>query len=316
MSTPEKQYAPVAPDQVSPPAKNFKDPASYSEPSKFFTDHIHLNLRIDHNARKLTGSAHYTFRVLEPEASKLVLDIRGIRVFSVTDPVTHKSLKHNIIENVSAVGGTLTIDVSGKSDIPLKVAISYESDGCGGGASAGGACDWLSPAQAGGNPFMFTQAQAIHARSLFPCQDTPAVKAPYTAVVSVEQPYESLCVVMSAQHVASEPSDPKGSKRFHCAVPIPSYLFALACGTLEDRDLSPRCRVWALPEVVDKAAWEFEEVETMLSTAEKVAGPYVWGRYDLLVLPGSFPYGGMENPMLTFVTPTLLAVRMILVLRF
>lgn len=114
---------------------------------------------------------------------------------------------------------------------------------------------------------------------------------------------------MSAQRIENHDTDKKGLARFECGVPVPSYLIAFASGVLEWRSISHRCCVWALPHVVEKARWEFEEVESMLKVAERVAGEYVWGRYDLLVLPPSFPYGGMENPFLTFVTPTLLSVR-------
>lgn len=81
----------------------------------------------------------------------------------------------------------------------------------------------------------------------------------------------------------------------------------LVVGVLESRPISDRCSVLAEPSVVDDAAWEFAETEDFLKAGENLLGPYVWGRYDLLVLPPNFPYGGMENPCLTFVTPTLLA---------
>lgn len=94
--------------------------------------------------------------------------------------------------------------------------------------------------------------------------------------------------------------------KFEQKVPIPAYLIAIAAGDLESRELGPRCHVWAEPGLIEKAAYEFAETETMLKTAEDICGPYVWGIYDLLVLPPSFPFGGMENPCLTFVTPTVI----------
>ncbi|CAN8068962.1 unnamed protein product [Agarophyton chilense] len=301
----EKSFPPATPETVKPPLPYFKDPASHSWPGVHFTDNICIYLTIDFEKKRLTGRAHYTFRKLQSD-ERLSLDIRGIDVKSVTTS-DGAPLSYIAKEDESPAGGLLSVDVPQSDSSTFQVCICYETGGCGGGSPAGGACDWLSPEQAANEPFLFTQAQAIHARSIFPCQDTPAVKSPYTAVVSVLPPYDNLPVVMSAQRVPSTNDDPDGSSRFHCAVPIPSYLFALACGSLESRDLSPRCRVWAQPAVIEDAAQEFVDVELMLTTAEELAGPYVWGRYDLLVLPASFPYGGMENPMLTFVTPTLLS---------
>eukprot|EP00178_Gracilaria_changii_P015912 TRINITY_DN4472_c0_g1_i3.p1 TRINITY_DN4472_c0_g1~~TRINITY_DN4472_c0_g1_i3.p1 ORF type:complete len:450 (+),score=43.73 TRINITY_DN4472_c0_g1_i3:146-1495(+) len=301
----EHDFAPLPPATVKPPLPYFKDPASHSWPGVHFTDNICIYMTIDFENRRLTGRAIYTFRKLQP-SENVSLDIRGIDVKSVTT-ADGTPIPYNAKEDESPVGGMLSIQVPQCDSPTFQVCVSYETDGCGGGSPAGGACDWLTPEQAAGQPFMFTQAQAIHARSIFPCQDTPAVKSPYTAIVSVLPPYHNLCVVMSAQRVASATDDPEGSARFHCAVPIPSYLFALACGSLESRPLSSRCKVWAQPGVIESAANEFANVEQMLCAAEDLAGPYVWGRYDILVLPASFPYGGMENPMLTFVTPTLLS---------
>lgn len=296
---------------VAPPPPSFKDPSSLSNPAEVFTDHIHLTWKLDLVARKIRGAVRYTFRIVAPEAKSVTLDIRGIHVSTVVD-ARGTALKHTVKEDVTPIGGALTVQLPERAagDQSVDVEVRYETDGCGGGSAAGGACDWLDAAQTNdGKPYLFTQAQAVHARSLLPCQDTPAVKASYSAVVTVDEPNEDLVVVMSAISQKLLPEDPKRAFRFLSKIPIPSYLIALACGQLESRDLSPRCRVWAEPSVVAKAAWEFEEVESFLTVAERLAGPYVWGRYDLLVLPASFPYGGMENPALTFVTPTLLAVR-------
>jgi len=156
-------------------------------------------------------------------------------------------------------------------------------------------------------PFLFTQCQAIHARSLLPCQDTPGLKCPFTASVTVPEGLTALVSALSTG--ASETSDGSSTFRFEQTVPVPSYLIAIAAGVLEERPIAGEATmsVWAEPSVVEAAAAEFVETPDFVRAAERIMGPYEWGRYDLLVLPPTFPYGGMENPCLTFVTPTLLA---------
>lgn len=172
------------------------------------------------------------------------------------------------------------------------------------------ALQFLDPSQTAGgkHPYLFTQCQAIHARSFIPCQDTPAAKITYSAAVTVPS---ALTTLMSAipQDSSKPSSGPSGTHTFHFKqdVPIPSYLLALAVGELESRQIGPKSKVWSEPSMVEAGAYEFADTAKFLAAAEEVAGEYVWGVYDLLLLPPSFPYGGMENPCLTFVTPTLLA---------
>jgi leukotriene-A4 hydrolase len=172
------------------------------------------------------------------------------------------------------------------------------------------ATQWLDAASTKGGlyPYLFTQSFAIHSRSLFPCMDTPSVKATFTAKVSCPK---WCTVLMSGLLLSTDPSPTDESSHiftWHQAVPVPAYLVALAAGNLVSRDISERVRIWAEPEVVEAAFFEFAETEAFLCAAEDITGlAYQWGRYDVLCLPPSFPYGGTENPCLTFVTPTLLA---------
>ncbi|XP_023933326.1 aminopeptidase B-like, partial [Lingula anatina] len=170
-----------------------------------------------------------------------------------------------------------------------------------------GVC-WLDPAQTAGKvkPYMYTQGQASCNRSFFPCQDTPAVKCPYSATVKVPKGFTA---VMSASESRKEATAEDDHETFFFSLqqPVQSYLVALAVGDLASAEIGPRSRVWTEPSMLEKAKNEFDgEVEIFLSKGEELFGPYQWGRYDLLVMPPSFPYGGMENPCLTFVTPCLL----------
>lgn len=156
------------------------------------------------------------------------------------------------------------------------------------------ACQWLPPEQTAGKkyPYLFTQSQAIHARSIFPCQDAPAVKTTYAA--KLRAPNWATALMSALRQEEKEFMDGSGEKTFVWEQPVgvPSYLVALAVGELESREISPRCRVWAEPSVVEKARFEFDQTEDFLQHAEALTCDYVWGRYDLLCLPPSFPYGG------------------------
>jgi leukotriene-A4 hydrolase len=162
---------------------------------------------------------------------------------------------------------------------------------------------WLATEQTAGGaqPFLFTQGQAVLTRTWIPLQDSPGVRVTYEARVRAPR---DLTVVMSAEQHGR---DAAGDWRFSMPQAIPPYLIALACGALEFRPISGRCGVWAEAPVVEDAAREFADVEAMLAAAERLFGPYRWGRYDLLILPPSFMWGGMENPRLSFITPTVIA---------
>nr|XP_006814590.1 PREDICTED: leukotriene A-4 hydrolase-like [Saccoglossus kowalevskii] len=233
-----------------------------------------------------------------------VLDTRDIAVKGVIDS-NGKDLQFTVGDAVKAFGSALDIQFTEplNKDATISVCVQYET------SPKASALQWLTSEQTAGkkHPYLFSQCQAIHCRSMVPCQDAPSVKAPYKAKVTVPR---ELVALMSALRVGEEPVSGDKSKwtyKFHQKVPIPSYLIAIVVGALESRVIGPRSRVWSEKAMVDQAAYEFADTEQFLTTAEELCGPYVWGEYDLLILPPSFPYGGMENPCLTFVTPTIVA---------
>jgi leukotriene-A4 hydrolase len=203
---------------------------------------------------------------------------------------------------VTTFGQPLTVTLPQElNSNKFKITIEYETD------TECSALQWLPKKQTSGKqfPYVYSQCQAILARSLFPCQDTPSVKATYSAEVTAPA---DLTVLMSAVPSSSSVLPEKSLKchKFEQKIPIPSYLVAIVVGKLKGKKIGPRTTVWSEPEFVEQGAYDFSETEDMLQAAEKIMGKYVWGIYDILILPPSFPYGGMENPCLTFVTPTLL----------
>jgi len=279
------------------------DPSSFSRPEDHLLVSIHLELGVDFSRHVLSGTAALEFDKKNSAAKTLLLDTRDLAIKKINCKTSGAVLEFSIDKPVSSLGSKLEIQLPGQVADRFGVCIQYEtSPNC-------TALQWLKPEQTAGgkHPYLFSQCQAIHARSLLPCQDTPSVKTPYTAKITCDN---ALTALMSAVPEGSEPHPENKDVRVHSfkqAVPIPSYLIAVVAGALESRQIGPRSKVWSEKEMVDAAAYEFAETEEMIATAEKLLGPYVWGVYDLLVLPPSFPYGGMENPCLTFVTPTLLA---------
>ncbi|XP_036376123.1 leukotriene A-4 hydrolase [Megalops cyprinoides] len=279
------------------------DPSSFSSFAKCVTKHLNLTFHVDFDSHVIKGKVALTVEVLEDKFSCLTLDTKDLKIAKVT--ANGQGAKFTLGAQHRFKGApleiTLPFELSRGQHMILEV--TYET------SPKASALQWLTPEQTAGKkqPYLFSQCQATHCRSMVPCQDTPSVKHTYYAQVSVPK---ELVALMSAVRDGQE-VDPQDSGRtiyrFRQAVPMPSYLIALVVGALESREIGPRSRVWSEKELVDQAAYEFAETETMLKTAEQLAGPYVWGQYDILVLPPSFPYGGMENPCLTFATPTLLA---------
>lgn len=272
--------------------------------------HIDLDLIVDFDRSVLSGHVNITCRASQAGPCNLTLDSRDLEIQGITlVPCSLRDFVEPLEYSVSESGHSATLGSPIQITLPAAkeagetytVRIVYTT------TKSGSALQWLTKEQTSSKkyPFMFSQCQAIHARSMLPCQDLCQVKVTYSA--TVRHP-STVTALMSAERVgAPETADGWTVSKFEQKVAIPAYLIAIVCGELESRRIGPRSCVWAEPSVVDKAAWEFADTEKMIEVAEKLCGPYRFGIYDLLVLPPSFPYGGMENPCLTFCTPTLLA---------
>lgn len=281
-------------DGASPAQSAVEDPHSFGKPSEVRVTKIDLDLKVHFDRKELEGVASLTYERRDGSApdAPLILDTRELHIESVTN-AEGKPIRFEVAPADPILGSALRIEIPREGNT---VRVHYRT---GRHASA---LQWLDAPQTtdGRHPFLFTQSQAIHARSWIPCQDSPGVRVTYTATVHVP---EGLTAVMSADTKGNEAN----TYRFEMSQAIPPYLIALAVGELEFRAVGNRTGVWAEPRVLAKAVHEFADVERMLEVAERRFGPYRWGRYDILVLPPSFPFGGMENAKLTFATPTVLA---------
>jgi aminopeptidase N len=278
-------------------AMSSHDPNSYAEPEKVVITHLSLELNVDFAKKVLAGSATYDLDWKDPAATTLVLDTRDLDIAGAEgfDNGAWAPLKFELGDKDKIYGSKLSIMLPKQmSKVRVNYATRPEASGL----------QWLTPAMTLGKktPFMFSQSQAIHARSWVPLQDTPGVRFTYDAHVTSDK---DVMVLMSADNDPKAERD--GDYSFKMPQPIPSYLMAIAAGDLVFEPTGERSGVWAEPAMAPKAAKEFEDTEKMIQTAEGLYGPYRWGRYDILVLPPSFPYGGMENPRITFATPTVIA---------
>lgn len=276
---------------------------SFANTEQFVTRHIDLDLTVDFSAEQLRGSAILHLDKIDASATEIVLDSRGLHISEVyvalpDGPMVPAEFRFGEEDAIKGTPLTVSLPADFEPDLKFRMKLDYRT---GPGATA---LQWLPPElTAGGkHPFMFTQSQAIHARSWVPLQDTPAIRITYSAVIHTPR---QLLAVMSANN---DPLTPRsGEYHFDMPQPIPSYLLALAVGNMFFAPLGSDTGVYTEPEVLDAATFEFSGTQDMLNKASELFGPYQWGRYDLLVLPPSFPYGGMENPRLSFVTPSLLA---------
>ncbi|MDH3267196.1 MAG: M1 family aminopeptidase/hydrolase, partial [Gammaproteobacteria bacterium] len=273
------------------------DHHSFANTEDYRITHIDLDLAVDFARQVISGTATLAIDRLADSNAPLRLDTRELRIDSVRARSNDqlRDTGFSLGDAVAFLGSPLSIDLPADSST---VAIYYETV-----PSASG-LQWLEPRQTAGKrqPFLFTQAQAIHARSFVPLQDTPGVRFTYNATVRTPR---ELRAVMSADNDPDAEKD--GLYQFSMPQPIPSYLLALAVGDLEFMPMGRRTGVYAERELLQAAAAEFADTEAMLEATEEVYGPYRWDRYDLLILPPSFPFGGMENPRLSFITPTVIA---------
>lgn len=279
----------------APAAAPARDPHSLSHPDEVVVEHLKLALTVDFSAHRLLGRASLKVRN-KTGADRLWLDTRDLEIRKVSlgeDARTQTAFK--LGDPVALLGRPLEIYLPpGTTWVHIDYATSPDA----------AALQWAEPAQTAGGklPFLYTQSESILARTWIPLQDTPGVRFTYEATIRVPP---GMLALMSAENPERKAAD--GIYRFRMPQAIPSYLMALAVGDLELRPFDGRSGVYAEPALAAKAAYEFADTPKMIAAAEKLYGPYRWGRYDLLLLPPSFPYGGMENPRLTFVTPTLLA---------
>ncbi len=259
---------------------------SLANPASVRVTHLNLDLTVVFERQTIQGIAILTIDRLSRDATQLILDSRALHIDETAisaDGVNYRESRFSIGQTDKILGAPIVIDIAPDTTF---VRIRYSTD------PAATALQWLAPAQTAGkkHPFLYTQSQAIHARSWIPLQDSPGVRVTFEARVQVPP---GLKAVM-------------GAADFVMNRPIPPYLIALAVGDLAFQPTGPRTGVWAEPSVVASASAEFSDMEKMLDAAERLYGPYRWGRYDVLVMPPSFPFGGMENPCLTFATPTVI----------
>src|SRR5688500_75471 len=279
------------------------DPHSYAETDKFVVRHVALDLNTDFTAHRLAGTAELIVEQVDPAADRLVLDTRDLEISAIhliEMSGRARVLAFKLAEPDPVLGSKLTIEFPHccAATSRMRIRIAYRT------SSEASALQWLEPAQTyGAKPYLYSQGQAIHTRSWIPLQDTPSVRVTYDARIRTPP---DLVAVMSAARVGDARAV-SGEYRFEMKQPIPSYLIALAVGDLGFQALGDRTGVWTEPSRLAAAAHEFADLPRMLEAGEQMAGPYRWDRYDLLIMPRAFAFGGMENPRLSFISPSTVA---------
>jgi leukotriene A-4 hydrolase/aminopeptidase len=273
-------------------AIKLEDPHSYAKPNEAVVKHLSWKAKVDFDQKVIVAEAEYAIENLT-KTKEIIFDTKDLEIEGVF--VDGKRAGFKLAAPDSILGSALRIPIEPNSK---QVTISYKT------SPSAEALQFLDPEQTTGkkSPFLFTQSQAIMARSWIPSQDSPGIRFTYDAEVTVP---EGMMAVMSAEN-PTEKND-SGLYTFKMDQAVPSYLVALAVGDLVYKEIGAETGVYAEPEVIDAAVYEFADMQDMVDTAEALYGPYRWGKYDVIVLPPSFPFGGMENPRLTFATPTIIA---------
>ncbi len=280
-------------NQVDTFDDDIMDTHSYAKPKEARTTHLDLDIDVDFDTKIISGTARHTIE--NNKATEFILDTRGISVIRVTLDDSDLSVSYRQTESKEYLGSALVIPITPATQV---VTVYYFT------SPDAAALGWLDPVQTAGKklPFLYTQGQAILTRSWIPIQDSPGIRFTYNATVRVPS---NMMAVMSASNPTEKTED--GEYHFAMMIPVPAYLIAIAVGDIAFGSIGPRTGVYAEPSMLEASVYEFGETEQMLEIAEGLYGDYPWERYDMIVLPPSFPFGGMENPRLTFVTPTVVA---------
>ena len=279
---------------------NQKELNTFSNYDIISQTNINVHFIVDFDNKKVDGEVTISFKALE-DGEVIILDTKSLIIKSIKDNTGNElDFKLDNYYRLESHGVPLKIYKEYSKDDTFDITIEYST------TKDCMAIDWLEPEQTSGGkyPFMYSQCQSILCREMLPIQDTPAVKMPVQISITVPEELIGLAAGLFVEEINNG-----NNKTFIYAldIPIPSYLIAIAAGDIGSQNVSERCTIYAEKTVVEKAAWEFSDTEKFLKIAENYIGEYVWGQYNILVLPPSFPFGGMENPTLTFLTPSLIA---------